>query len=87
MCFVKIPAILSAAPDQSCIVIHKRHRENRETVTTVKPQLIICSILANSLHFGVYVTLQSHQRLRQQQQINFAEETVLTRFTTRVLMI
>jgi len=34
----------------------------------------------------VFVTWQSHQGLRQQQQINFAEETVLTRFTTRVII-
>jgi len=43
--------------------------------------------LADSLHFGVCVTLQSYQGLRQQQQINFTEETVLTRFTTRIIMI
>jgi len=42
MRFVKIPAILSIAPDLSCVVICKRHRENRETISVVKPQLIIC---------------------------------------------
>ena len=42
MRFVKIPAILSTAPDLSCVVIRKRHRENRETVSIVKPQLMIC---------------------------------------------
>jgi len=41
MCFVKIPAILSTVPDLSCAVIRKRHRENRETNSVVKPQLII----------------------------------------------
>jgi len=38
MRFVKILAILSTAPDQSCVIIRKRHRENRETVSIVKPQ-------------------------------------------------
>ena len=53
----------------------------------VKKQLIICPILAGSLHFGVCVTRQSHQGLRQQQQINFTERTVLTRFITRVNIV
>jgi len=35
----------------------------------------------------VCATWKSHQGLRQQQQINFTEETVLTRFTTRVIII
>jgi len=30
MRFAKIPAILSTAPDLSCVVIRKRHRENRD---------------------------------------------------------
>jgi len=42
MPFVKIPAILLTAPDLSCVVIRKRHRENRETISIVKQQLIIC---------------------------------------------
>ena len=42
MRFVKIPAILSTAPDLSCVVISKRHRENRETVSIAKRQLMIC---------------------------------------------
>ena len=31
MRFVKIPAILSTAPDLSCVVIRKQHRENRDS--------------------------------------------------------
>jgi len=38
---VKIPATLSTAPDLSCVIIRKRHRESRESVSIVKPQLII----------------------------------------------
>jgi len=53
---VKIPAILSTAPDLSCFVIRKQHRERREAISIVKPQLIICPILADSLHFGLCVT-------------------------------
>ena len=87
MRFVKMPAILSTAPDLSCVVIRKRRGENKETISIVKRQLLISRILADSLHFGVCVTLQSHQRLRQQQQINFAEGSVLTRFTTRVVIV
>ena len=30
--------ILATGPDLSCVVIHKRHRENRETISIVKPQ-------------------------------------------------
>jgi len=40
--------------------------------------------LTVSLHFGVCVTRKSYQELRQQQQMNFAERTVLARFTTKV---
>ena len=84
---VKIPSILSTAPDLSCVVICKQHRENRDNQ--------YCWATINNLpYFGWFVTFrcvcvtwQSHQGLRQQQQINFAEETVLTRFTTRVIMI
>jgi len=42
MRFVKIPAILSTAPDLSCVLIRKRHRENRETISIIKRQLMIC---------------------------------------------
>jgi len=42
MSFVKISAILPSAPDLICVVIRERHRENRETVSTVIPQFIIC---------------------------------------------
>ena len=42
MRFVKIPAILQTAPDLSCVVIRKRHRENRETINIVERQLMIC---------------------------------------------
>ena len=79
MCFVQIPAILSTAPDLSFVVIRKQHRET-ETISIVKPQLIICPYFGWFVTFRcVCVTWQSNQRLRQQQQINFAEETVLTR--------
>jgi len=30
MCFVKIPAILSTAPDLRFVVIRKQHREDRD---------------------------------------------------------
>jgi len=73
MRFVKIPVILSTVPDLSFIVIRKRHRENRETISIVKPQFP--RVLTGSLHFGVCVMSQSHQGLRQKQQINFAEGT------------
>jgi len=52
MRFVKIPAILSIAPDLSCVVIRKWHRENRETVSIVKSQLIICP------YFGCFFTFR-----------------------------
>ena len=43
MRFVKIPAILPTVPDISCVVIRKRHRENRETMSIVSSHnLIIC---------------------------------------------
>jgi len=38
MRFVKIPAILSTVAGLSCFVIRKQHRENRETISIVKPQ-------------------------------------------------
>ena len=52
MRFVNIPAILSTAPDLSCVVIRKRHRENRETFSVIKPLLIICP------YFGWFVTFR-----------------------------
>jgi len=55
MRFVKLPVILSTVPHLSRVGIRKRHRENREAVSIVKPQLIIYPILAGSLHFGVCV--------------------------------
>jgi len=48
---VKIPAILSAATDLSCVIIRKRHRESRETISIVKPQIIW-------LYFGWFVTFR-----------------------------
>ena len=87
MRFVKTPAILSTAPDLSCVVIRKRHRVNRDNMYCLATINTLPHILADSLHFGVCVTWQSHQGLRQQQQTNFAEETVLTRFTAKVIMI
>ena len=149
MRFVKLPGILSTAPDLIYVAIRKRHRENRETIslftwhismwpncgfwsivafilwvtlksvtflcvtqkieshnrpkTTIRPKWNVpCKeakwvllsynwsfdgILAAALHFDVCVTWQSHEGLRQQQQINFAEETVLTRFTTIIIII
>jgi len=87
MRFVKIPAILSTAIDLSCVVIRNKHRENRDNQYGQ-------ATINNLPYFGWFVTFpcvcvtwQSHQGLRQQQQINFAEETVLTRITTRVIMI
>jgi len=74
----------SAVPDLSCVVFRKRHMENREAVSIAKPQLLISPCFGWLSHFRVCVTCQSHQGLRQQQQINFVERTVLTRFTTRV---
>jgi len=52
MRFVKIPAILSTAPDLSRVVIRKRQTENRETISIVKRQLIICP------YFGWFVTFR-----------------------------
>jgi len=40
MRFVKLPAILSTVPDLNCVVIRKRHRENRETMSIVTPQFL-----------------------------------------------
>jgi len=43
---------LSTVPDLSCVVFRKRHRENRETISIVKPQLIICP------YFGWLITFR-----------------------------
>jgi len=40
MRFVKIPTILPTGPDVTCVVFRKRHKEIRETMSIVKPQLI-----------------------------------------------
>jgi len=55
MRFVKIPASMSTAPDLSCVIIRKRHRENRETISIVKPQLIICPYFSWLITFSVCV--------------------------------
>jgi len=53
MRFVKIPAILPTVPDLSCDVVRKRHRENRATMSIVKPQLILPVFwLAHFITFG-----------------------------------
>jgi len=39
---------LSTVPDLSCVVFRKRHGKNRETISIVKPQLIICPYFADS---------------------------------------
>jgi len=41
----------STVPDLSRAVFRKRHRENRETISIVKPQLLICP------YFGWLITL------------------------------
>ena len=94
MRFVKVPVIafckntghfnLSTVPDLSCVVIRKRHRESREAISIVKPELIIRPYFGWFITFRCVCDVKSHQGLRQQQQINFAEGTALTRFTTRV---
>ena len=43
---------LSAVPDLSCVVIRKRHRDNREIISIVKPQLRIC------VYFGWLMTFR-----------------------------
>jgi len=43
---------LSTVPDLSCVVFRTLHRENIETISIVKPQLIIC------LHFGWLITFR-----------------------------
>jgi len=53
MRFVKVPAILSTAPDRSCAIIRNRPRQNRETISIVKPQLIIIFP-----YFGWFVTFR-----------------------------
>ena len=53
MRFVKIPVIVSTVPDLSFVVIGKWHRDNRETISIVMPQLP--RVLTGSLYFGVCV--------------------------------
>jgi len=78
----------STVPDLSCVVFRKRHRENRETISIVKPQLIIiCLYFGCLITFDVCVMQKSYKGLRQQQQINFTERTVVKRFTTRLITI
>jgi len=49
--FVKILAILSTAPDLSCVVIRKQHRENRDS--------LYCWVTINNLpYFGWFVTFR-----------------------------
>ena len=43
---------LSSVPDLSCVVVRKRHGENRETISIVKPQLLICP------YFGWVITFR-----------------------------
>jgi len=43
---------LSTVPDLKRVVFRKRHRENRATISIVRPQLIIC------LHFGWLITFR-----------------------------
>ena len=51
MRFVKIPAILSTAPDLSCVVIRKQHRENKDNQ--------YCWATINNLpYFGWFVSFR-----------------------------
>jgi len=34
------PQVARLVPDLSCFIFRKRHRENREAISIVKPQLI-----------------------------------------------
>jgi len=61
MRFVKIPVILSTVPELNCVEIRERYRENRETISIVKPQQNISRISAGSLHFGVCVTTAANK--------------------------
>jgi len=47
MRFVQIPADLSTLPDLSCVVIRKRHRENRE----------IINVIYATINFPVYLAM------------------------------
>ena len=87
MRFVKIPAILSTAPDLSCVVIRKRHRENRVTISIVKPQLIICPYFSWLITFRCVCDVTIATRIASTAANKLAEETVLTRFPTRVIII
>jgi len=78
---------LSTVPDLSRVVFHKRHRENRETISIVKTQLTIC------LYFGWLNTFRCVRiakiapRIASTAANIFAERAVLTRFATRVILI
>jgi len=78
---------LSTVWHLSCVVFRKQHKENRKTISIVKPQLIICP------HFGLIITFRCvcdvtiAPWIASQQQINFTESTVLTRFITWVNII
>ena len=56
MRFVKIPSILSTAPDLSYVVVRKQHRESTETISIVKPQ--------SYPYFGWFITFRSVIALR-----------------------
>jgi len=78
----------STVPDLSCVVFRKRHRENRETISIGKLQLIIiCLCFGCLITFDGWVMQKSYKGLRQQQQINFTERKVVKRFTTRLIAI
>jgi len=51
---------LSAAPNLSCVAFRKRHRENRETISIVKPQLIICPYFGWLIAFRCVCDVKSH---------------------------
>jgi len=55
-------------------------------MSIVKPQLI-CPYLGWLIAFQCVRDVTTEQRLRQQQEVNFSEGTVLTRFTTTVIII
>jgi len=55
MRFVKIPAILSTAPDRSCVAFRKRCKESRDNSYCYATINNYARILPDSLHFGVCV--------------------------------
>ena len=78
---------LSTVPDLSRVVFRKWHRENGETISMVKPQLIICLYFGWLNTFRCVRTAKIAPRIASTAANNFAERTVLTRFTTRVILI